>query len=139
MNAHILHQNKGCFHLNTCPSFKYCFESTATITLLFQLCSATNKKQKKCLCNQSSHHEKYDLYVPTISYCLESAVAITLRYQLCSAHYTALQMKNSIKIASAVTCLQTYCREAMHCATASQHLGLSAKRNGTQRGAKVSP
>ena len=35
--------------------------------------------------------------------------------------------------------LQKYCREAMHCATANRHLWLSAKRNGTQRRAKVSP
>ena len=35
--------------------------------------------------------------------------------------------------------LQTYCREAMHHATMNRHLGLSAKRNGTQRRTKVSP
>ena len=64
---------------------------------------------------------------PTIYYCLESALAITLHFQLCSAPYTALQTKNSVRIISAInpvttentddSCLQTYCREAMHRAT----------------------
>ena len=57
---------------------------------------------------------------PTIYYCLVSAAAITLRFQ----RYTALQMKNSVRIISAInpvttenmddSCLQPYCREAMH-------------------------
>ena len=61
---------------------------------------------------------------PTINYCLVSAAVITLRFQLCSAHYTALQMKNSVGIISAInpvttentddSRLQTYYREAMH-------------------------
>ena len=62
----------------------------------------------------------------SINYYLESAAAIMLRFELCSAHYTALQMKKSVRIVaiSPVTtentddsCLQTYCREAMHRAT----------------------
>ena len=76
----------------------------------------------------------------TINCCLESAAAITFRFQLLSARYIALQMKKSVRIASAINpvttentdkCLQTYCREAMHSATTNRHLGLSAKRNGT--------
>ena len=65
----------------------------------------------------------------TINYCLESAVATTLRFQLCSAFYTVLQMKNSVRIISAISLfttektddshLQMYCREAMHHATAN--------------------
>ena len=53
-------------------------------------------------------------------------------------------MKNSIRSASAIQSpwkIQTIPiykhREDMHCATANQHLGLSAKRNGTQRRTKV--
>ena len=67
---------------------------------------------------------------------------------VCSAHYTALQVKNSCKIVSASSPfttenmddshLQTYCREAMHRISMNRHLGLSAKRNGTQRRTKVS-
>ena len=66
---------------------------------------------------------------------------IALRFQLCSACYTELQKKNSVRIVSAINPvttentddyrLQTYCREAMHRATANQHLKLSTKRNGT--------
>ena len=93
---------------------------------------------------------KYDdSHAPTINYHLESAVAITLCFQLCSTCYTALQTKNSVRIVSAISPvtmentddphLQTYCREAMHRATANRRLGLSAKRNGTQRRTKVSP
>ena len=62
---------------------------------------------------------------------------------------TELQMKNSVRIVSAInpvttentddSHLQMYPREAMHHATANRHLGLSAKRNGTQRRTKVSP
>ena len=71
---------------------------------------------------------------------------ITLRFQLCSARCTALQTKNSVRIISAISPvspqddsrLQTYCMEAMHRASANQHLWLSAKRNGTQRRTKVS-
>ena len=37
-----------------------------------------------------------------MKYCFESAVAITLRFQLFSARYTALQMKNSVRIISAI-------------------------------------
>ena len=99
---------------------------------------------------QSSHHENTMIYMPqTIDYCLESAVAITLCFQLCSVRYTALQTKNSVRIVSAISSvttentddsrLQTYCREAKHLATTNRHLGLSAKRNGTQRRTKVSP
>ena len=68
---------------------------------------------------------------------------------VCSARYTALQMKNSVRIVSAINSvttentddshLQMYCREAMHHATMNRHLWLSAKMNGTQRRTKVSP
>ena len=83
---------------------------------------------------------------PTINYCLKSAAAITLCFQLCSAHYKASKMKNSVRIVPAINPvtmenlqLQMYCREAMHRATANRHLGLSAKRNGTQMRTKVNP
>ena len=74
-----------------------------------------------------------------------------LHFQLCPACYTAqvLNMKNSVRIVSAISPvtmentddsrLQMYCREAMHLATVNRHLGLSAKRYGTQRRTKVSP
>ena len=99
---------------------------------------------------QSSHHKNTIIRTPpTINYCLESAAAITLRFQLFSARYTALQMKNSVRIVSEInpvtmenmddSRLQMYCSEAMHRATMNQHLGLSAKRNGTQRRTKVCP
>ena len=91
---------------------------------------------------QSSHHKNTTIRAPpTINYCLESAAAITLCFQL--------QIKNSVRIVSAInpvttentddSCLQSYCSEAKQCATANQHLKLSAKRNGTQRRTKVSP
>ena len=34
--------------------------------------------------------------------CFESAVAIMLHFQICLAHYTALQMKNSVRIISVI-------------------------------------
>ena len=98
---------------------------------------------------QSSHHENMMIHMPpTINYCLQNAATTTLHFQLFSAHYTASQMKNCVRIASAINpatmentdnCLQMHCREAMHRGTANRHLGLSAKRNGTQRRTKVSP
>ena len=76
---------------------------------------------------QSSHHENMIRVPPTINYCLKSSVAIMLCFQLCSARYTALQTKNSVRIVSEISPvtmestddsrLQTYCREAIHCAT----------------------
>ena len=54
---------------------------------------------------QSSHHN--DSCAPTINYCLESATAITLRFQLFSACYTALQMKDSVRIVSAINPVTT--------------------------------
>ena len=77
---------------------------------------------------QSSHLKNTTICTPqTINYCLESAAAITLCFQLCSTHYTVLQMKNSVRIVSAISPvtmentddshLQTYCREAMYHAT----------------------
>ena len=101
--------------------------------------------EKKCLYNNPV--TMTICVPPTINYCLESAAAITLRFQLFSASYTMLPTKNSVRITSAINpvttentdgCLQTYCREAMHLATANQRLGLLAKRNGTQRRTKVS-
>ena len=38
----------------------------------------------------------------------ESEVAITLCFQLCSAHYTVLQMKNSIRSTSAINMENTH-------------------------------
>ena len=91
---------------------------------------------------QSSHHNNMMIRAPsTINYCLEGAAAITLHFQL--------QMKNSVIIVSAInpvttentddSRLQSYCNEAKQCTTANRHLGLSAKRNGTQSRTKVSP
>ena len=45
-----------------------------------------------------------------INYCFESAVAITLHFQLCSASYTAIQMKNSRRSASAINPVTTKIR-----------------------------
>ena len=111
------------------------------ITLRLQLCSARftvldRKTVEEVPLQQYSHHENMTIRTPpTINYCLESAAAITLRFQLFSAHYTALQMKNNVRIVSAIypvttkntddSHLQTYCREAMHRTTANRHLGLS--------------
>ena len=74
---------------------------------------------------QSHHYENTICMPPTINYCLKNVAAITLCFQLCSAHYTALQMKNSVRIVSAINPVSTenmddsiyvqmYCREAMH-------------------------
>ena len=95
---------------------------------------------------QSGHLENMTIGTPSsTNYC---AAAITLCFQLFSAHYTVSQTKDSVRIISAispfttentdVSRLHTYCREAMHRATSNRHLGLSAKRNGTQRRTKVS-
>ena len=73
------------------------------------------------------------------NYCYESAATIMLCFQLFSAQ---LQMKNSVRrIVSAShhgntddSHLQTYCREAMYCATVNRHLGLSAKEMGHKGG-----
>ena len=80
---------------------------------------------------QSSHHENMTIRMsPTINYCLESAAAIMLRFQLFLVCYTALQTKNSVRIASAINpvtmentdgCLQTYCREDMKCTILCYH------------------
>ena len=119
------------------PAIKYCFESVVAITLRLQLCSACyttlqtkNSYLEEVSLQQSSHHENMTIRMPpTINYCLESAGAIALCFQLFSAHYTVLQMKNSVRIVSAInpvttentddSHLQTYCRKAMHCATAN--------------------
>ena len=74
----------------------------------------TKKTVEEVPLQQSSHHENTTIHAPpTINYCLESAAAITLCFQLCSARYTALKMKNSVRIVSAInpvttenTCLQ---------------------------------
>ena len=124
--------------------------ASKAIMLYFQLCSTryTVLQMKNNRRSASAIIQSHDdLRTPTvskklsISYCLKSAAAITLHFQLYSAHYTALQTKNSVKIVSATnpittenmdsSHLQTYCREAMHRATANQHLGLSEKGNGT--------
>ena len=97
------------------------------------------KTVKEMPLQQSSHHENTMIHAPpTINYCLVSAAAIMLRFQLWSVHYTALQTKNSVRIISAISpvttentddfCVQMYCREAMHHATANRHLWLSEKR-----------
>ena len=130
--------------------------NTLVTTLHFQLRSArytvlqtknSTRRLQEVPLQQSSHHENMTILVhPTINYCLESVAA---HFQLCSARYNVSQTKNSVRIVSAInpdttentdnSSLQTYCREAMHCATANRHLWLSAKRNGTQRWTKVSP
>ena len=111
-----------------------------------QLCSAhytalQTKNSRRSDCNNPVTEKNMTIHTPsTINYCLESAAAITLHFQLCSAPYTALQTKNSVRIISAInpvttentddSRLQTYCREAMHHATANRHLGLSQKEMG---------
>ena len=98
---------------------------------------------------QSSHLKILRFTCPNYQLLPRKCSVYTLHFQLCSAHYTALQMKNSCKIISAISPftmdyiddshLQTYCREAMYRITMNRHLGLSAKRNGTQKRTKVSP
>ena len=61
---------------------------------------------------------------PAINYHLKSEISITLRCQLCSTCYTALQIKNCLKITSAIkvaTMKNTddfHCKEKPSCATA---------------------
>ena len=87
---------------------KNCFESAVAIMLRFQLCSAhyTALQMKNSTRSASATIQsprKCDvLRTSTINYCLESAATFTLRFQLCSARYTALQMKNSVRIVSAI-------------------------------------
>ena len=139
------------------PAIKYCFESAVAITLRFQLLyvqPVTQRYRRKTVeevpLQQFRTPRNTMIRVPsTINYCLESAAAIALRFQLCSTRYTALQAKNSVRIVYAISPvttvntdnshLQTYSREATHRTSANRHLGLSAKRNGTQRRTKVSP
>ena len=52
--------------------------------------------------------------VPNYQLRLESAVAIMLRFQLCSAHYIALQTKNNVKIASAISPVTTENTDDFH-------------------------
>ena len=135
------------------PAIKYCFKSAVAITLRFQLCSACytvlqmkNSRRSASATIQST--QKYDD---------SCAPNYQLLPQKCSHHYASLSAFFSLlaiqhykrRIVSVInpvvpentddSCLQTYCREAMHRATVNQHLGLSAKRNGTQRRTKVSP
>ena len=88
---------------------------------------------------QSIHHENMTICTPpTIKYCLESAAAIMLHFQLCSARYTTLQMRTVLESSlqsvqspqkiQTISCLQAYCRETMHHATANQHLGAVSKK-----------
>ena len=134
----------GVSRLNTRPSYQMllqkCSGHYASLSAMFSpLHSTTVKVPLQRSKNMTIRTP------PTINYCLESAVAITLRLQPCSARYTALQTKNSVRIASAINPVTTentddshLQMEAMHRATANQHLGLSAQRNGTQRKTKVS-
>ena len=108
------------------PAIKYCFESAVAITLPFQLCSARYtvpqmKNNRRSASATIQSPRKYDSSAPN--------------YQLlprkCSRHYVSvsaifnpLQTKNSVRIISAInpvttentddSCLQMYCREAMH-------------------------
>ena len=89
--------------------------------------------------------------VPSIiNYWVESEVAnyTLLSVTVGAACYTVLQPKNSRRRTSAINpitkentqMIPIYKhREAMRCTTMNQHLGLSAKRNGTQRRTNVSP
>ena len=93
------------------------------------------KTVKEVPLQQSCHHEN-TIHSPQNYQLLPRKYSgyITLRFQLCSARYTALQTKNSVRIISAISPvttentddsrLQMYCREAMHRATANQHLWL---------------
>ena len=88
---------------------------------------------------QSSHHNNTTIHMPpTINYCLVSAAAI-LRFAFSYAQPVTQRYKR--RTVSPVTtenmddsCLQTYCREAMHHSTANQHLWLSAKEMGHKGG-----
>ena len=132
------------------------FKSTVAITLRLQLCSAhytalQTKNSKRSPSATIQSPQKYDdSRAPNYQLLPRKCSGyIMLRFQLCSARYTALQTKNSVRIISVISPVttentddshsQTYCREAMHRATANRHLWLSAKRNGTQRRTKVSP
>ena len=123
----------------------------ASLSALFSLLTALQMKNSRRLqkvpLQQSSHHENTTIHVPpTINHCLKSAAAC---FKLCSACYKASQTKNSVRIVSAInpvttentedSHLQMFCREDMHRATTNRHLELSAKRNCTQSGTKVSP
>ena len=77
---------------------------------------------------QSSCHKNTTFRMPSLSItALKVQQPLHFTFQLCSARYTALQTKNSVRIISAInpvttentddSRLQTYCREAMHCAT----------------------
>ena len=92
---------------------KYCFKSAVAIALCFQLWSACYTGYKRTVeempLQSIQSPQKYTMICapPTINYCLESIAAITLCFQLCSARYTALQMKNSVRIASAINPVTT--------------------------------
>ena len=143
----ILKTLLGLFYLNKASKVQwplcFAFSYVQPVTQHYR-----RKRVEELPLQQSSHHKNMTIRTPpTINYCLESTAAITLHFQLRSARYSALQTKNSIRIISAISPVtkentlftKTYCREAMHRATANRHLGLSAKRNGTQRRTKVSP
>ena len=126
------------------PAINYCFESAVAIALRFQLCSGFYTVLQTKTVEEVPSPRKYDVSrALTISYCLESVAAITLCFL---AHYTALQMKNSVRIISAInpvttentdnSHLQTYCTEAMYHATVNQRLGLSAKRKWDRKEGK---
>ena len=105
------------------------------------------KTVKEVPLQKSSHHENMMIRAPpTINYCFESAAAITLCFQLCSARYTALQMKNSVRIISAINPVSMENTDNSHLLLGSHALHYHEltpwavrKRNGIQRRTEVSP
>ena len=75
-------------------------------------------------------------HILTINYCLESVAAITLRFPaMFSLLHSITNEEQCVRIVSAINPVTTENMDDSRL----QHLGLSAKRNGTEKRTKVSP
>ena len=92
------------------PAIKYFFKSAVAIMLRFQLCLARytalqTKNNRRSASATIQSPQKYDnLCTPNYQKNLSniaSKVQWPLRFA-CSAHYTTLQMKNSVRIVSVI-------------------------------------
>ena len=115
--SNVMSSNKKSNQINQNPQL-----SNTALKVQWALCFTFSYVQPVTQCytqktveeeplKQSIHHKNMIRASPTINYCFKSAAAITLRFQLFSAHNTALQMKNRIRITSAINPVTTENRQ----------------------------
>ena len=158
MNPRIPHQKKlwcqnKCFHLNARPSYQILFESAVAITLHCQLCSACytalqTKNSRRSASATIPITTKIRRFVFPQLPITASKVQWPLRFAFSYVQPVTQRYKRRTVLKSSMQSVQPpwklrtipvykCTREATHRATANRHLGLSAKRNGTQRRIKI--